>query len=290
MTSLSITLAALAIVVAQAAGSVLQPEKAVDPQAFAALTAPEKSAVLREFGIGSRPWNDQAREILRLAMQDPAVRVRRDGLSTVSAIIYRLSAERHTGSPAKGASFAQMRALRPEVVSALSDDDARVRVLAVDAIGYLEHDPAKGPEEVDLSPPTVAVLSEVFARDTDPKVRANVMRALAVIGNARLQKAHASPEVDALVLRALDDSDTAVREWAVRAVFRSKPAIPKAVGMLKDPSPEVRAAVASLFAMLREEGLPYEASLAQALEREKDSRVRGTLSIALKGLAQIKRQ
>lgn len=254
---------------------------------FAVLPEIKKREVLLQIGAGNLQTTDLPREIIVAALEDAAVQVRRDALSTISARASVLVGDQQPAADQRLAAFDRLRALRPLVVRALSDEDARARTLAVDAIGYLEFDPTDS-LGTDLSPDTVRLLARTYRGEVDPKVRATVVRAFAVIGNTKGARAFTDGETDALIGAALADPEPAVRQWAVRAAFRSPATQVQALEALKGADPETKIAACTLLSMLRERALPFEPQVREAFGVERDARVKSALESVLKGFAQLK--
>jgi HEAT repeat protein len=132
---------------------------------------------------------------------------------------------------------------------ALKDDDRRVRLSAVTALGQI------GPGAVNAVPALVQTLD-----DSSGQVRAAAV-ALGKVGKAAL------PELVA----ALDAQQERVRLGAALALGHAGPdaeeAIPKLIGSLNDSSPEVRAAAAAALGKVGKEALP---PLIKALNAKED--------------------
>jgi len=171
--------------------------------------------------------------------------------------------------------YAMLQTLRPQVATATSDADVRVRRAALLALGNLDYS-GRPDSETPVSDATLEVLRVMFHSDSDGKIRQEVMKAVALRPNPETA-------IGDFLLSGLDDAVPGVRQYAIVAAarVRSTASMPRVADALRDSDDGVRMAATSALGRYGSAARPYLPELRAALSAERNNRIRAQMERCL---------
>jgi HEAT repeat protein len=210
---------------------------------------------------------------------DPSVRA-----SAMSAVAARAAAPRLTGARGTAAEWmAERRILletRPRLVSLLQEPDPSARHAAVLALGNIALSQERRQDgRLILGKDTVDVFFQVFNSDSDARVRTEIAKSFALLGDD-------TPEVRVVIERSLDEEASALRQYGAVGAGRLRlaAALPSLIERLSDTEPGTRLSAVAALRRFGSAAESYKGAIASAREREQVSRIRDDLAALLVAL------
>jgi hypothetical protein len=247
---------------------------------FSSLTSEEKRAVLVDVIMqrGSQSSANVA-TLLQAALGDPDPAFRQGALAAlVSHATARSLRPERTSARDWEKDHAEFQRLRPDIVRAARDVDARVRTQAIAALVSLDVDAARA--DTGPSPATERVLVEQFYADPSDRVRAKIVSGFGT-------DSASSAAVIQLLTDAFADSAAAVRHAATGGAHKLDPdtAMRLLAGQLKDTNVTVRSQSATILAKFGVRASAYLPAIEDALRNETDGQAQEALGRAIAVIA-----
>lgn len=205
-------------------------------------------------------------------LADPDARVR---CAALGAIAGRAGALRRQPTAAIYQQWSRERPVlgrfTPEVLRALDDGSAQVRLAAVFALYHLAYLPS--PSRAELDREVAGRLAEAFSRETSAGVAEEIVRTVAA------SQGHADDLQRSVLDRALDDSRPGVLAEALAgaASLQMGRGLGRAATLLGHDEPRVRLAAAHALGDYGRLALPHLEVVEWALATESDEKVRRAL-------------
>jgi len=213
-------------------------------------------------------------EVIRVALVDTDAAIRELAVATISArnlapTLQRSSAEVKSEWERERPA---LQRLRPMVVQALDDENARVREGAVGALQSFDFDGTQ-PYGRMLSAETTVLLARRYGREPSPTGRAVIV---SVLGGSAKQNPAALDTLRA----ATRDEAAMVRQVALKGMMESGPeaGLPAVVAAFTDSDAIVRGEAAAQLMRAGTAAKPYVRQIEAALKNESDGATRANLT------------
>jgi HEAT repeat protein len=261
-----------------AAAAQLAPDRPRSVVAFQQASADVKRNTLNDLGaLRFSPPPSDVGEIIAAGLADHDADVR---LCAVYAAAGRAGAVRFEPSSDNltrdRAERSFLGRLRPAVMHALNDENARIRKGAVVALVNLEYERGRPTNDIALKPDLANELRLHLASETSPAVRAEIVKTFALTSLESAMR-------DDVLIRAMADRDEEVVHFAVLGLGRSTPsdALDRLVSLVSHPDRSVRLQVGQALQAYGVAAQPYIGTLLTASAAERDETVKKALEAAI---------